>query len=255
MELAELEALRLIDERLEKPGGDRVLIFGEREVGVEKFGPCLKFFGKRFDRGESLACVGNFFRIDQDFHFAQQEFGRLRWVDGIFQSRKCGECGIALADRELQVGEACCRFITVRGIWFFHQRGELCDRIGDATDGCEGLTFPKRLLRVLACDRLLEQVEGRSGFAGADPCFGQADGRAGILLGLELGTLQAAVVVKCGNFPKSCGERLIALAHVVLRALTAGGGAGKREHEWQNRPQMHFVARILASVLGCGQSG
>ena len=255
MELAELEALRLIDERLEKPGGDRVLVFGEREMGVEKFGPCLKFFGKRFDRGESLARVRNFFRIDQDFHFAQQEVGRLRWIDGTFQFRECGECGIALADRELQVGQARRRFKMVRGIRLFQQRGELGDRIGDAAGGGEGLTFPKRLFRVLACDRLLEQVEGLGGFSGANPCFGQADGRAGILLGLELGTLQAAIVVKCGNFPKPCGERLIALAHVVLRALTAGGSAGKREHEWQNRPQVHFVARILASVRGCGQSG
>ena len=188
MELAELEALWLIDERLEKPRGDRVLVFGEREMGVEKFGPCLKFFGKRFDRGESLARVGNFFRIDQDFHFAQQELGRLRWVDGTFQSRECRECSIALAERELQVGEARRRFKTMRGIGLFQQRSELGDRIGDATGGCEGLTFPKRLLRVLACDRLLEQVEGLGGFPGANPCFGQADGRAGILLGLELGT-------------------------------------------------------------------
>ena len=135
MELAELEALWLIDERLEKPGGDRVLVFGEREMGVEKFGPCLEFFGKRFDRGEMLACVGNFFRIDQDFHFAQQEVGCLRWIDGIFQSRKCGECGIALADRELQVGQARRRFKTVRGTRLFQQRGELGDRIGDATGG------------------------------------------------------------------------------------------------------------------------
>ena len=171
------------------------------------------------------------------------------------QSRQCGECGIGLADRELQVGEACRRFKTVRGIGLFHQWGELGDRIGDAAGGGEGLTFPKRLFRVLACDRLLEQVEGLGGFTGANPCFGQADGRAGALLGLKLGNLQAAVVVKCGDFPEPGGERLVTLAHVVLRALTAGGGAGKREHEWQNRPQMHFVARILASVRGCGQSG
>ena len=234
-----------------------MLVFGEREVCVEKFGPCLEFFGKRFDRGESLARVGNFFCIDQDFHFAQQEVGRLRWVDGIFQSRECRECGIALAERELQVGEARRRFKTVRGIRLFQQRGKLGDRIGDAAGGGEGLTFPKRLFRVLACDRLLEKVEGLGGFSGADPCFGQANGCAGALLGLKLGTLQAAVVVKCGDFPEPCGERLIALAHVVLRALSAGGGggAGKREHEWQNRPQVHFVARILASVRGCGQSG
>ena len=50
VELTQRESLRLIDEGFEKTCGDRVLVFGERDVGVEKLDPCLKFFGKRFDR-------------------------------------------------------------------------------------------------------------------------------------------------------------------------------------------------------------
>ena len=170
------------------------------------------------------------------------------------QTGKCGECGIGLTDRELQVGKAACGFESVRCVGIFQCRCQLGDRVGDATAGGEGLTFPKWLFRVLACDRLFEQVEGLGGFAGADPCFGQTDRGTGALLGLELVILQAAVVVKCRNFPKPCSERLIAHAHLILRALTAGGTAGKRKDDWQNRLQMHFVGRILASVRACGQS-